>query len=221
MIEFLKNYLINNYVYIHLITAFVGLFFYKKFKNSFYKYFIWLLFYTLISEIVAQLYGTYVHRGYNQIIVNIFNTINFLFLFRLFYEFAEKRVFKKFISVIVGLYLLTLLYEVLILNLNYHENAQVIPFMVGGLGVLVCVLFYFYQILNSSKLIHVNRELIFWISAGYFLYFLAYIPFKIKQNYFSQLDDYAYLFKILILGGVIKSILLVIGFIWSKEKQEF
>ncbi|MFS4493048.1 hypothetical protein [Maribacter sp. 2308TA10-17] len=220
MKEFLNEYLIDNYLFVQLIPVLVGLFYYKKFKNSFYKYFIWLLVYVFLHEIVSLLYGTYVDVGNNQIIMNIFNVINFLFLFRLFYEFSEQSFFKKSILFFIVSYILALLYELIIVKIDYHTNAQVIPFMIGGLGILVCVLLYFYQTLNSEKVIRVHRDFMFWICTGYFIYYLAYVPFKIKQNYFAQLDEYQYLFKILIIATLIKGVLLIIGFIWSKRKQE-
>jgi hypothetical protein len=219
MKEFLNEYLIDNYLIIQLIPVLVGLFYYKKFKNSFYKYFIWLLVYVFIQEYIALFYGTYVDIGNNSIIMNIFNIINFLFLFRLFYEFAEQHIFKKTIIFFVTSYVVALLYEIVFVKIDYHTKTQVIPFMIGGLGILICVLLYFYQILNSDKLIRVHRDFMFWVCTGYFIYYLAYVPFKIKQNYFAQLDDYTYLFKILIIATFIKGVLLIIGFIWSKKKE--
>jgi len=219
MIEFLKYYVIDKSLYIQLAPILVWLFYRKKFKNSFLKYFIWLLVYVFFNEILADLYGRYIHEGYNQIFMNIFNIIHFLFLFRLFYEFAKHSYSKKIILFFVGSYIITLIIELFVLKVDYQLKTQSIPFMVGGLGILICVLLYFYQTLNSEKLIQVHRDLMFWICSAYFIYYLSYMPFKIKQNYFAELDDYRYLFKILIIATFIKSVLLIIGFIWSKEKH--
>jgi len=218
--ELLKEYIISNYLYLQLVPVIIGVSSLRKLKTPFYRYFVWLLLYVLINEIVAQWYGTYIHIGYNQIFFNVYNIVNFLFLFCMFHHVATSMVFKKIIKLFIGFYILGLSYELIIKGINYQLNAQVIPFMIGGLGILICVLFYFYQTLNSEKVFKVQHDLMFWICSGYFIYYLAYVPFKIEQNYFAQFDKYRYLFKILIIATFIKSILLIVGFIWSKEKQE-
>ncbi len=218
--ELLKEYLISNFLFVQLVPALFGVFSLRKLKTPIYKFFVWLLVYVFANEIVAQWYGTNIHIGFNQIFFNSYNIINFLFLFLLFYHFAQLKVFKGFIIFIVLTYILTVIVELNVYQVNYHETAQKLPFLVGGFGILFCVLFYFYQNLLSEKVFNFEKDLMFWISSAYFIYYLAYVPFKLKQNYFAHIDAYGYLFKILIIATFVKSIILIVGFIWSKERQK-
>lgn len=208
-------------MYIQTITVLVSLFCYKKFKTSYYKYFIWLLVYILANEVVALFYGSYIDYGVNQIFYNLYNVINFSFLFWLFYKLSWDNFFKIFVKIVALLYVSSLILEIFYLKVNYYQKPQIIPFIIGGVGILFCVLVFFFQILNSNKIIFIHKKLIFWICSGYFIYYLSYLPLKVKQNYFAEIDGYHYLFNILIVGTFIKNILLIIGFIWSTEKEKY
>ena len=218
MISIIQEYLINNYLYIQLFPVLIGCFFLSKLKKE-YKLFFWLLVYSVLNELFKQYYGNYIDIGRNRILTNIYNAIYFIFLFWLFYKTSKNNSFKIFIKFIVTLYFASIFYEVFIENLNYHIQTQVIPYIVGGTGILICVFKYFFNILNSKEIINIYNDLLFWIAIAHFIYYLAFTPFKIQENYFSGINKFEYLFSFKIGVTLLKSIFLSLGFIWNTQKK--
>ncbi|MGB0879317.1 MAG: hypothetical protein ACPGTO_01980 [Polaribacter sp.] len=187
--------------------------------NKEYKIFLWILIYSVLNQMLQQYYGDYIDGNENLIFSNIYNAIYFSFLFWLFYTKTRSQSFKNTIVLFVILYFLSIGYEVFIQNLNYHSKNQVIPYIIGGIGVLACVFEYLLSVINSEKVIHIYRDLLFWIAIAHFIYYLTFIPFKMNENYFLGIKDLYYLFNLKIGATLLKSIFLSIGFIWSQRQR--
>ena len=215
--SFFQEYIIDNYLYIQIIPVLAGIICFSKLKKE-YKLFWWVLVYSVLNEMFKQYYGSYIDIGQNKILTNIYNAIYFSFLFWLFHKKTRSQSFKKIILLFVILYFLSIAYEVLIQKLNYHNKTQVIPYIIGGVGVLACVFEYLLSAINSEKVIHIYRDLLFWIAIAHFIYYLTFIPFKINENYFLDIKEFHYLFNLKIGATLLKSIFLSIGFIWTRQK---
>lgn len=215
--DLIKQYLVDSNNYILLIPCVLGLFVWKKVEFE-YKLFIVLLIYSFLNGLFKIYYGTYIDYGQNRILTNIYNIIYFNFLFWLFYKKVNNTILKKIIISIVLLYFLSILYELLIIKVNYHTQTQVIPYIIGGFGILICVFYYFISLLNSKEIISIYKNPLFWIAIAHFIYYLGFTPFKIGENYYASFDKYYYLFKIKVPITFFKCIILSIGFICSRQK---
>jgi len=210
--ELIQNYIIDSKVYIQLFPVFIGLIVFKYF-NLDYKLFIALLFYSVSNEIFKIYYGTYIDIGQNKILSNIHNVVYFGFLFWLFYKRLDSNLLKRIIVIISFLYVVSVGYELQIQKINYHNQSQVVSFIAGGFGVLICVFLYFSSLLNSKQSIKFSSDLLFWIAIAHFIYYLGFVPFKAGENYFAAFEKYHYLFNIKIPVTILKSIILSIGLI--------
>ena len=89
-------------------------------------------------------------------------------------------------------------------------------FVVGSLGLLVLILFHFYQLLNSNEVLIIKHKLSFWISTGLLLFYVGIIPLVLLTKTFaiSTLSRNVILISLnIILYGCY-----IIGFIWTKKK---
>ncbi|PQJ71788.1 hypothetical protein [Polaribacter butkevichii] len=215
--DFFKLYLINGYVYIQLLPVLIGFIVWKHLDKP-YRLFVIVLLYSALNESFKTYYGTYIVKNQNKILSNLYNIIYFSFLFWLFCKKVNSNVLKKIISIIVTLYFISIGYELFYKGMDYHNQTQVIPFIIGGFGILVCVFYYFVSLLNSKEIISIHRNLLFWIAIAHFIYYLGFTPFKIGENYYASFDKYYYLFDVKVPITFFKCIILSIGFICSRLK---
>ena len=218
MLDILNKYIIEHLVYVQLIPVLIGFICYKK-LDKIYQIFIWVLLYSALNEIFKIYYGNYIHKDHNIIWTNIYNIIYFSFLFLVFSKKSRIR-FKKVIRFILILYFISLFYEFFIINVNYHEKHQVIPFVIGGLGIILCVFNYLYRQVNSEHEIKIYNDFMFWFVAAHFIYFLAFTPLKIGENHFVQIKEFYNLFNIKIGATILKILLLSIGFLWTTYNKD-
>lgn len=207
--------------YVELITAIVGTIYYYKYRHTFLKYFLVILWYTAINEFVG--YGIRkIISDYNIIIYNIFHLVNFSFLFLLFRRYVEKKNHKKWIQwfflAYVFSFFINMFFE------NYFYEIQTIPFFIASLGIIISILFYFSQILNSTEVLYVRSYLLFWISIGYFLYLTGNLPIRIIRNFFNSDKDIYLLQNILnstSILSIVMNICFILGFIWLKKDKQY
>jgi hypothetical protein len=104
--------------------------------------------------------------------------------------------------------------------MDYHQSSQIYPYILAGIGVLICIMYYFYEVLGSEKIVHVHRRLIFWICIGYFFYYLAIVPIKLSQNTIKTSEDFNLLQDLFKIMTVVLNVSLIIGFLWSQEEKK-
>ncbi|GAB5400068.1 MAG: hypothetical protein Aureis2KO_16530 [Aureisphaera sp.] len=205
--------------YLQLLTACIGILNYKKFKKSPFKYFIWAFVYFACNEFFATFYGRRLGEGYNAIVYNTYYTVSFSVLLYIFHTQITHRFFQRFIVLMFGVYLGLILWDVLVLDIDYHLKYQIWPYIIAGITILICILFYFYEALNSENVIKLDRNLMFWIGIGYFFYYLAMVPFKVSKNFYATSQEFYYLFKLPIIMTTVLNVSLIIGFLWSRTEQ--
>lgn len=216
--EFIQQYIIDSKIYIQLIPIAFGLVVWKKLDQE-YKLFVLLLVYSVLNEMFKIYYGNYIDVGYNKILTNIYNIIYLCFLFWIYYTKGNSAILKRIIVMISIIYALSIGWELFVKPINYHRVSQVTSYIIGGLGILIIVFFYFFSLINSDKIINVYSNLLFWISIAHFIYYLAFILFKIVENDYAAFEEYHYLFKIKIPVTAFKSLILSIGFILCSQQK--
>jgi len=211
--------LIHNFIYLQLIPAIVGLVVISQLKNT-YKYYVILLWYAFFNEIAAFYYLEYISTNdSNQILYNLFNSISFGVLFWIFYKESLSTTLKRIIPFIALLYVFSIAFELIIQGKSYFEESQVIPYIIGGIGIIICVFQYFISILISDKTTNIYAKMLFWIAIAHFIYYIVFTPFKIGENYFSNTMFFDGYLNFKIGATVLKGILLSIGFIWSTRQK--
>ena len=188
--------------------------FYPKYGQTALKYLPYILGYMFVLELFAM--DIWRAIGYNAIFYNVFNSAFFLFFFYVFFHFLTRKTNKKLVLVITALFLGTLLYDL------YMLNFIVVPllhsYIAGGCFIIICVVLYFLELLNSPRVLNIRQDLMFWFGAGLLLFYVGYIPIKITRLAFSTTDN-TFLFL-----RIVHQILIVIlygcftaGLLWKKR----
>lgn len=212
--EILDSYLKDAVILIEAVVALTALLFYSRYKNTPLKYFPLILWYTLLNEFIG---GSGIFAYNNVLIYNIYNIIYFLFFFYIFGYFVSNVKYKSWIGIGMIVYLVTSIINPFFQN--FITESQLLSYVVGACLLLFCIILYYIEILSTSQVLIINRELLFWISVGLLLFYVGYIPIKLTRVFF-EFNNTMYLSLRIVhrLLIVLMNISFVIGFLWMKRK---
>lgn len=205
-------------LFLELLTVVVGTIYYKKYASSFLRYFLyWLWLVTLIEFTIWGLKQGGISFQ-NLYIYNMLNSIQYTYLFLLYYKTMKTPRFKK---VVLGI-LITFLLAVII-NFVWLQGVTVTAsfhsytYILGAAMLIVVISLFMVEILNSEKVLYFKRHLIFWTSVGLFLFHAGIIPFAISVNFAPALLNLKHLAGILFALNLPMYSCFIIGFIMSDK----
>lgn len=198
------------------LSAIVGLIYLYKYKHTYLKYFLILLWFSILIEFIGKLYGRP-----NYIVYNIYHLINFSWLLLLFKYCVKEVMHKKIITSFILIYILS--FFINIFFQDYFNEIQTIPHFIGSFFIIVSIFFYFSEILNTNKILYTSKYLLFWISIGLLMYYAGKTPTRIIKNYWDEVAESSFdliLFIDYILL-IIMNLFFIIGFIFSNKDKQF
>ncbi|MBQ4818756.1 hypothetical protein [Aquimarina sp. MMG016] len=200
------------------MAAIIGVIYFYKYKNTALKYFLLLLWYVTINDIIGMYLREKVTH-YNAIIYNIYYVVNFTYLLLLYRAYLSNKKSKVVVLTFTLIYLFSFIVNGFFEN--YLIEFQRFPYIIAALFLIITVILYFSEVLNSEKVLHAKKNLLFWISVGLLLYYVGNIPFRIIRNYYQDLADATILFLVNLTLGIVMYICFIIGFLWSDKKQQY
>lgn len=199
---------------IQVIAAVIAILTYSKYNKTPLRFFPIILIYTALNEIIG---GLQIFASNNVLIYNIYNIISFLFFQYIFWHYVKKNRYRNWIIISMILYLLTCIINPFFQNFQFES--QLLSYIVGACSLLFCIILYFIEILSTSQVLIINRELLFWISIGLLLFYSGYIPIKLTRIFFEHESNLYLTLRIVHRSLiVIMNACFVIGFLWMKKK---
>ena len=197
---------------LQFVAAIVATIYFKKYRRSSEKYFLYFLWFTFLIETSAAILKSSCPTTVGWL-YNIFSFVSVLFYFYWYYEILKAKYIGVVVLILTGLFVLmtTLAYV-----LPEEFKNQGYAFVVGAIGLLILTLFHFYQLLNSNEVLIIKHKLSFWISTGLLLFYVGIIPMVLltKTIVISPFSRVIILISLnIILYGCY-----IIGFIWTKKK---
>lgn len=202
---------------IEIITAVVATIYYSKYKYSPAKYLLLLLWYTAINEVVAGIYSLKVSI-YNAPFFNIFQVIFTIYYLNLYKSVIESLKYKKLISYFVLIYIVS--FAIALIVDDFFRFHLSLSYITGSILIVISIILYFSEILNSDKIIKINKMLMFWISIGLLISLLPDIPFDVIRKYYAKSPTIPYIYVVSYLLVISYNFLLISGFIWSEKQQK-
>ncbi|GGG45088.1 hypothetical protein [Bizionia arctica] len=234
----MEEFLRENYFFIlHLIETFAavtGLYFYKKYRATSAKYFIWFLVYIAICEFLARytmfchedsflyfLEGTLLERNFWW--STLFWKIGAILFFTFYYyKILETDIFKKIIK---GVGYSFFSFSSIFIILNWKDLfIRFFPILsvLGALVVFICVTIYLIEALKSDKLIFIYKSLSFYITLAIFIWWLIITPLVFYDIYSSTADwNFVFLkWQIYLIANIFMYGTFTIGLIVSSPENE-
>lgn len=203
--------------FFQVITAVVCTIYYFKFKNTFLKYLVLVLWYFCINEFAAKYYKIYT-GNHNSIFYNIKQIFEFTF-----YILLYKNSVKNVKDIKLMTWLLVFYYISVVINCFFNDFREVYfveNYLVGASCIVIGIILYFYETLNSDDIIYINKKLLFWISVGLLIYYLPSIPFKVVTKYYKNSPTVPYIYNINYLLVFLMNLLFISGFVWGNKEHK-
>jgi len=215
----------NSVKYSALISAIIGTLYFSKYKKTSIKYFLYLLWYITITEFL----GPYLTENnfltfkdengikYNLWIYNLLEIVTFITLMYIYFKSIINSKYRNWIKIFCSSYIGVSILNWLLLQ-NFLREWSELPYVYGSIVIIVIIIFYFIELLQSEKLIQFHKILLFWISIGLLLFHTGVIPFSIKINGYALIPGVHKLFLIVYVLAITMYLTFTFGFIWSKKE---
>lgn len=199
-----------------VIAFVVGLFYFKRTNTSYWKCFPFYIGLVAFIELMGWYFSA--HKMYDEN-VKLYRfvgfPVQFIFLFWLYKMILELK--DKIFVFCTIIYILSWVLEYNFLP-KQEFSMMSVSFTVGNLILLILVFLYFYQLINSDKIITFSKQRAFWVSLGVLVYYLGCFPFYgLFNTLLKNFDLYLIYLNIVLVLGSLMYILFIASFIWGKE----
>lgn len=217
-IEFIQN---HYFLVIYGITWIFSAIYYKKYFDTYLKYFPILIAYTFFNELLGTLISLDEFALFskfstaNALIYNIYSIVFFPYFFFIYWKINSNRKYKAWIK-----YLSTIAITAIIINsFFFNPLIKALYFAIAFCSIVLVLCIIFYELDKKTKTTSYPEKynLLRWISGGLFLFYSIFpIIFLIRFFNLDYWIDYnlGTIQKILI---VLKYLLFCIGFHLSKR----
>ncbi len=170
---------------IESITLIVGIITFKKYRDSYLKYFLFLLAFVVVLEYgVLGLKKIYGSDFQNHFIYNISTSIQHIYYFTLYYRVLYNDRYKKLVRGFLILFLVSIVFNfAFIQKLTVDGPFHSYTFTLGAVLLIVSIGLFFAEMLKSDRILKFRSYLMFWISIGLFVFYTAIIPVILSVNF--------------------------------------
>jgi hypothetical protein len=219
MIEWTWQNTVSTALYISVIAGFVC---YPRMKPVYLRAFVWWLFLYAIGDLTLYLFFKKVPNGLLVPIVYCSLEPFGVWIYAYVLLFGSQPHFKlRSISwsVIFIIFLIFAAYQ-LIFQLENQESANA-SFLIKSILTLGIVLFYFWELIRSDRIVVLSREPIFWIATPSLFYFAGNI---IATGFYHQIYAYSkelagVLYRLNYILETVLYLLCILAFVLSARRK--
>ncbi len=217
-----------------LIAAIAGTVYIRKYRvEKSTRYFVLFLWFNVFIEIIFGWLPTFIENfeflhflqdtifAKNKWIYNTFEVITTLFYLLYFNSLYESGKFKKIGIRIVFIYLFFSVFNLVFSDVFYTSSSA--PNSIFGTLLLVLfIMYYYYQILQSDKILNFYKSIPFYVSVGVLVFHLIVNPIFIYEQYYSHSVSYEFVrvfLTILTIVNIFMYSCYIIGFLVCYKKN--
>jgi hypothetical protein len=210
--------------FFELLALAAGFYYMPKWKNSYWRYFPYLLLLIFVSEMMGKytFYNDHL-KPYNYIVYRyVYNPASTLFYFSLAYQSLKGKTLRLVILCMVLLYISAWLMEQFVLGKDFIKN-NTLSKCVGFTGLLFLIITWLIRFVRSKEVLEFKTNIQFWVYAGLLICYTVTLPFLVLRyalykSYPDVFDSYWYLPMFF---NCILYIFFTIGLIWGKPKSSY
>ena len=235
MEDFLKNnysLLTNSFI---LVAVLAGLISYKKYRQATATFFIKIIIYLFLIELIGS-YAFYYNKFeflkpiYNSVFRQnywwytlTFDILTIVLFSILFQKILNSTTHRKILKVItISFIVFAILYLIFNRHLFFFQFFPVIQ-IIGGLIIITCSVLYFLEILQNNQVFKFYQSIYFYISISIFVWWIITTPLTFYDLYFKN-EDWKFIilqWQIYLFANFFMYATFAIGLIVSKPEKEF
>lgn len=214
MTEF-QTILSESMLWIEGLAALTSVLYYNRLKNQYWKYFVFFLIFIFLCECVGRWGDLFLKYNkaafYNYFVI----PVQFIFFYWLY---ASKSLGKpKLFALLSFLYLLSFIPSEFI---STNKVMFSLNYTLGCLILMILVVMEYYKQINSSDILHFNKNRMFYINLGVTLFYIGTLPFWTFLDYIREYRGiFNIYFSYFLISGIIMYVLFTISFIWGKQNS--
>jgi hypothetical protein len=171
-----------------IVTAITATVFYKKYWETFLKYFLFVLWLIVILEIVI---GTLKESGIivkNNFIYNVVTSIQYIYYLALYYKAMKTQAYQKWVLGFLVVFVVSVIINFIwIQPLTLTTPFYSYTFAIGAILLIITIGLFLVEILNTEKILFFKRYLMFWISVGLLVFYTGILPYILSLNFTPNL----------------------------------
>ncbi|RZJ50086.1 MAG: hypothetical protein EOO19_04010 [Chryseobacterium sp.] len=196
------------------IAALASILYYKKIRETHYRYFSFFLITIFSCELLGKYGGEYISFSKNIFYNYFVIPLEFIFLYWLYAykSLNQKKMFWLFLVLFALSYVVT--------EVFFFTDKQIFSFnyTFGSLLLMILVIMEYYKQVNSDNILNFAKNRMFYINLGVTLFYIGTLPF---WAFYFQLFEYPEIwnlyFNYFLISGIVMYILFASSFIWGKQ----
>ncbi|WP_411894922.1 hypothetical protein [Winogradskyella sp. A2] len=234
----MQQFLLDNYTtltyFVEFLAVFVGILFYKHYKNKIAKYLVYFLAFAFLVDLIGYYPGvlkklnmlylikdSWINDNYwwynifwNLGLTSFIALLNFKILEKALYKTVLKYSFYVYISLFIA-------FVVFNFKAIFEPSMAFLTILSLWMTILSCTL-YFLEILQSEKVVYFYKSIYFYINAIILLWTLVTAPLQFYEGYFDSgnKDFVVVKYTILLLSNILLYLTLTITLICFRHKTK-
>lgn len=217
----LLKWLLNAFEIAACIT---GLLVWRKLKDTYWKIFPFYLGFIFLCEMTGkylnyQAWYNWKVSLYNYLVI----PVEMLFFYWLFYQVMRKTNLRWMPALAGIIYLVCWIIDEFMIAKQPFWWVQSFSYAIGILLMLILILAFFFQLTTGDHILHIRKNMMFWICLGLFIFYFGSLPFFGMGNYLFQKHPSVYIgyaYSTYILNDVMYSFF-IIALLWGIPKYSY
>lgn len=205
-------------ILLEFFVALFGTFFFRKYSKSPLKILLFILWYTLLNDVLGLIMQYTFKMSNNFVIYNFYQIVRFSALLWIYSQYVRNINNYKIVSFFKYFYIFSF-----IINFYFEDFCKsyfLNTFIIGASLITITIIIYLFEILRSDKILFITKSLLFWVSFAHLIYFVPNVPFYIVRKYYSNSNTIPFIFIINYFLLLSYNCILISGFIWSKAESK-
>jgi hypothetical protein len=180
----------NLYFLFEVLTLLLCIVYAKRIKGSTIRLLPFYIGVIVLFDIIAfyRRFSGLPNTWINDVVI----PFEFCYLMLFCQSFLAKKGLRNISLLFVFIYLIFFAADEIIYRKTY-SRLYLRSYLAGVIGLLVIIVMYVYELLNSDRLFRFYRQPEFWICAGVLLFYLGTLPFHLAWNVASVKFAKAYI----------------------------
>ncbi|NLN32209.1 MAG: hypothetical protein GX159_01265 [Flavobacteriaceae bacterium] len=202
--------------YIQVVTFLISLLTWNKYKHTRLKYLPILLGLNAFLEFFCY----HFYKQDNAWLYNIKSLFEFNFLCFIFFGYLAGLT-KKISWGLIVLYNLAFLF-IQTISQGFQPFLMPYTYVLSSIIFIIIIMMVFNEMLKLEGIEGITKNLLFWIAAGYFVFYATSFPIFSISNLKEVLGSFqVQAVKVLLFAVLIMHTIFIIGFLWSKKKYSY